>query len=157
MSEVETVQAAVDEARAEEMASTETNLETGMPWPLLTLMAALLTSVAFTVGLIAIYHFWLARPSAGFAVVDIASVVRVKEAEFTALLSRPEVSDKERMAAYQLVSRMGPEIERAVGELQKECACTIIVKSAVIAGVAEDLTPRLKEMLGMTARTEERS
>jgi len=153
MSEVETVQAAVDEARAEEMASTETNLETGMPWPLLTLMAALIISV----GLIAIYHFWLARPSAGFAVVDIASVVRVKEAEFTALLSRPEVSDKERMAAYQLVSRIGPEIERAVGELQKECACTIIVKSAVIAGAAEDLTPRLKEMLGMTARTEERS
>lgn len=153
MSEVETVQAAVDEARAEEMASTETNLETGMPWPLLTLMAALIISV----GLIAIYHFWLARPSAGIAVVDIASVVRVKEAEFTALLSRPEVSDKERMAAYQLVSRMGPEIERAVGELQKECACTIIVKSAVIAGAAEDLTPRLKEMLGMTARTEERS
>lgn len=153
MSEVETVQAAVDEARAEEMASTETNLETGMPWPLLTLMAALIISV----GLIAIYHFWLARPSAGFAVVDIASVVKVKEAEFTALLSRPEVSDKERMAAYQMVSRMGPEIERAVGELQKECACTIIVKSAVIAGAAEDLTPRLKEMLGMTARPEERS
>ena len=152
MSEVETVQAAVDEARAEEMASTETNLETGMPWPLLTLMAALIISV----GLIAIYHFWLARPSAGIAVVDIASVVRVKEAEFTALLSRPEVSDKERMAAYQLVSRIGPEIERAVGELQKECACTIIVKSAVIAGAAEDLTPRLKEKLGIAVATEGR-
>lgn len=156
MSEEKTLQSAADEARVGEMASAEPNLETNMPWPLLTLMAALLTSVALTVGLIAIYHFWLARPSAGFAVVDIASVVRVKEAEFTALLSRPEVSDKERMAAYQLVSRMGPEIERAVGELQKECACTIIVKSAVIAGAAEDLTPRLKEKLGIAVATEGR-
>ena len=152
MSEVETVQAAVDGARMEEMASNGADRGMGELGPVLILMAATLVSAA----LISVYHFWLAKPAARFAVVDIASVVKVKEAEFTALLLRPEVSDKERMAAYQLVSRIGPEIEHAVGELQKECACTIIVKSAVIAGAAEDMTPRLKGKLGMAVATEGR-
>jgi hypothetical protein len=113
------------------------------------LMALLVTTVT-----LAAYHFWLAKPTAGFAVVDLASVVKIKETEFTSLLSRPNVSDEDRKAAYLMVSRIGPAIERAVDRLQKECGCTIVVKSAVIAGPAEDLTPRLKAMLGMSTGTE---
>ena len=113
------------------------------------LMALLVTTVT-----LAAYHFWLAKPTAGFAVVDLASVVKIKETEFTTLLSRPNVSDEDREAAYLMVSRIGPAIERAVDRLQKECGCTIVVKSAVIAGPAEDLTPRLKAMLGMSPGTE---
>lgn len=107
-------------------------------------VSLLITSLA-----LAGYHFWLAKPEVGFAVVDIGGVVKIKEAEFTRLLSRPNVSDDDRRAAYQLVSRIGPDIEKAVEALQKECGCTIVVKSAVIAGPAEDLTPRLKVLLGM--------
>ena len=113
------------------------------------LMALLVTTVT-----LAAYHFWLAKPTAGFAVVDLASVVKIKETEFTTLLSRPNVSDEDREAAYLMVSRIGPAIERAVDRLQKECGCTIVVKSAVIAGPAKDLTPRLKAMLGMSPGTE---
>lgn len=113
------------------------------------LMALLVVTVT-----LAAYHFWLAKPTAGFAVVDLASVVKIKETEFTTLLSRPNVSDEDREAAYLMVSRIGPAIERAVDRLQKECGCTIVVKSAVIAGPAEDLTPRLKAMLGMSTGTE---
>ena len=113
------------------------------------LMALLVSTVT-----LAAYHFWLAKPTAGFAVVDLASVVKIKETEFTTLLSRPNVSDEDRKAAYLMVSRIGPAIERAVDRLQKECGCTIVVKSAVIAGPAEDLTPHLKAMLGMSTGTE---
>ena len=113
------------------------------------LMALLVTTVT-----LAAYHFWLAKPTAGFAVVDLASVVKIKETEFTTLLSRPNVSDEDRKAAYLMVSRIGPAIEHAVDRLQKDCGCTIVVKSAVIAGPAEDLTPRLKAMLGMSPGTE---
>lgn len=113
------------------------------------LMALLVTTVT-----LAAYHLWLAKPTAGFAVVDLASVVKIKETEFTTLLSRPNVSDEDRKAAYLIVRRIGPAIERAVDRLQKECRCTIVVKSAVIAGPAEDLTPRLKAMLGMSTGTE---
>jgi hypothetical protein len=113
------------------------------------LMALLVSTVT-----LAAYHFWLAKPTAGLAVVDLASVVKIKETEFTTLLSRPNVSDEDRKAAYLMVSRIGPAIEHAVDRLQKDCGCTIVVKSAVIAGPAEDLTPRLKAMLGMSPDTE---
>ncbi|MDZ7585827.1 MAG: hypothetical protein U0938_13510 [Thiobacillus sp.] len=113
------------------------------------LMALLVSTVT-----LAAYHFWLAKPTAGFAVVDLASVVRIKETEFTTLLSRPNVSDEDRKSAYLMVSRIGPSIEHAVDRLQKDCGCTIVVKSAVIAGPAEDLTPHLKAMLGMSPGTE---
>lgn len=115
---------------------------------------SLLMALLVTTGTLAAYHFWLAKPTAGFAVVDLASVVKIKETEFTTLLSRPNVSDEDRKAAYLMVSRIGPSIESAVDRLQKECGCTIVVKSAVIAGPAEDLTPRLKAMLGMSTGTE---
>lgn len=113
------------------------------------LMALLVSTVT-----LAAYHFWLAKPTAGFAVVDLASVVKIKETEFTTLLSRPNVSDEDRKAAYLMVNRIGPAIEHAVDRLQKDCGCTIVVKSAVITGPAEDLTPRLKAMLGMSPGTE---
>ena len=113
------------------------------------LMALLVSTVT-----LAAYHFWLAKPTAGLAVVDLASVVRIKETEFTTLLSRPNVSDEDRKSAYLMVSRIGPSIEHAVDRLQKDCGCTIVVKSAVIAGPAEDLTPHLKAMLGMSPGTE---
>jgi hypothetical protein len=139
---------------SDEIAKTEDRLSaTGLEGGWFTLVLAIL----FSIVLIALYHFWLAKPAAGFAVVDINSVVKIKEAEFTALLSRPGVGDRDRIAAYQLVSQMGPQIDRAVGELQKDCACTILVKSAVIAGPAEDLTAQLKEKLGMAKTTEGKS
>lgn len=139
---------------SDEIAKTEDRLSaTGLEVGWFTLVLAIL----FSIVLIALYHFWLAKPAAGFAVVDINSVVKIKEAEFTALLSRPGVGDRDRIAAYQLVSQMGPQIDRAVGELQKDCACTILVKSAVIAGPAEDLTAQLKEKLGMAKTTEGKS
>jgi hypothetical protein len=38
------------------------------------LMGFLVTTVT-----LAAYHFWLAKPTAGFAVVDLASVVKIKK------------------------------------------------------------------------------
>ncbi|ODU89467.1 MAG: hypothetical protein BGO61_03375 [Thiobacillus sp. 65-69] len=95
---------------------------------------------------------WHARvPS--FSTVDIADVVKEKEAQFTALLSKPSVSDADRQAAYLLVQKLGPEIEQAVARIQRECSCTLLVKSAVVAGASSDLTPRLRELLGMQGGT----
>lgn len=94
------------------------------------------------------YHHVFTKTDTGFAVVDIAAIVKAREAQFTALLSRPNVGDAERMQAYHLVSKIGPEIEGAINELQQECGCVILVKSAVIAG-APDRTGRLMDKLGI--------
>lgn len=99
--------------------------------------------------MLAVYHFAFAPKEAAFAVVDLAAAVKVREAEFAQLLSGPNVGDRERQQAFHLVQNIGPEIEKAIQRLQKECECVIVVKSAVVAGPATDLTPRLLAHLGI--------
>lgn len=104
------------------------------------------------VALLSVYHFKMVKPQlSSFATVDISAPVRHREAQFTALLSGKEVSDRDRETAYRLVQSIGPEIEKAVATLQAECRCTILVKSAVVAGSGLDLTPRLLELMGIKA------
>jgi len=118
----------------------------------LAVSALVLSVVALMAGSVLAWMAWHARvPS--FSTVDIADVVKEKEAQFTALLSKPSVSDADRQAAYLLVQKLGPEIEQAVARIQRECSCTLLVKSAVVAGASSDLTPRLRELLGMQGGT----
>ena len=78
------------------------------------------------------------------------AVVKIKEQQFTELLSRSNTTDADRQAAYSLVNSIGPDIERALDIVQKKCGCTLVVKNAVLAGSANDYTDVLKEQLGMT-------
>ena len=110
-------------------------------------MLAFLLSVAISVAIVMYYHHRYAA-SGSYATVDIGSIVKERETQFAALLSKPDVRDQDRQAAFRLVQKLGPEIERGVGVLQEECKCTILVKSAVIAGPAIDLTSRLREIMG---------
>lgn len=95
-----------------------------------------------------IYHHYFAKSSA-VATVDISAIVKVREQQFTALVSRANATDADRQAAYAMVSNIGPEIEQAIARIQKECACTLLVKSAVLAGNTQDYTNVIKEQLGM--------
>lgn len=106
--------------------------------------------LSMLVGAFFVYHFSFVRPGmTGYATVDISAAVRHREAQFTALLTSKTVNDRDREAAYRLVQGIGPEIEKAVATLQTECNCTILVKSAVVAGPALDLTPRLLQLMGI--------
>lgn len=118
--------------------------EAGWQWQ--PALLALLLSVAITVAIVMLYHHRYAA-SGSYATVDIGAIVKERETQFAALLSKPDVRDQDRQAAFRLVQKLGPEIERSVGVLQQECKCTILVKSAVIAGPAIDLTARLREIM----------
>lgn len=98
---------------------------------------------------LAAYHM-LFRSSGSLATVDLAEIVKIREIQFTNLVNRPNATDKERVEAWNLVNRIGPEIEQALEALQQDCECTLVVKSAVVAGPHEDMTEALKERLGMT-------
>ena len=101
------------------------------------LMALLVSTVT-----LAAYHFWLAKPTAGFAVVDLASIVKIKETEFTTLLSRPNVSDEDRKAAYLMVSRIGrPVADPACVDVAVARAGALTARdhAAVAAVVATEL------------------
>jgi hypothetical protein len=118
--------------------------EAGWQWQ--PALLAFLLSVALTVAIVMLYHHRYAA-SGSYATVDIGSIVKERETQFAALLSKPDVRDQDRQAAFRLVQQLGPEIERSVDVLQQECKCTILVKSAVIAGPANDLTARLHEIM----------
>lgn len=98
---------------------------------------------------VAAYHI-IFRQTQFIGTVDIAGIVKIKEEQFTAMLSRSDTTDEDRQAAYSLVRNIGPDIEKGLDVVQKKCGCTLIVKNAVLAGSANDYTDMLKTELGMT-------
>lgn len=103
----------------------------------------LATALAFTVGagLLAAYHFLLPPPAPRFGRVDLASVVAESQRGFADRVARGETQ-----AALDEAARAGRGLNRAVQRLARECGCVILVADAVVAG-AEDLTPRLRELV----------
>ncbi len=108
----------------------------GIGWGLATALA-----FAVSAGLLAAYHFLLPPPSPRFGRVDLASVVAETQRGFA-----DRVAKGETQAALDEATRAGQGLNRAVQRLARECACVILVADAVVAG-AEDLTPRLRELV----------
>lgn len=121
----------------------------------------ILTIVAISTVLIGIalagYHRIFVLPSKQrVAVLDVAEVVNLKELQLTVQTSKPGITDAERRDAYESIKTFAQDIEAGVAQLQEECGCLVFVKTAVVkAPTAEDLTPRLKEMLGLDKITKE--
>lgn len=103
----------------------------------------LAATLAFSIGatLIAGYHFLLPPPAPRFGRVDLASVVAETQRGFAERVAR-----RETQAALDEAARAGLGLSRAVQRLARECGCVILVADAVVAG-AEDLTPRLRELV----------
>ncbi len=106
----------------------------------------LAATLSFTVSatLIAGYHFLLPPPTPRFGRVDLASVVAETQRGFV-----DRVAKGETQAALDEAARAGQSLNRAVQRLARECGCVILVADAVVAG-AEDMTPRLRELLHAT-------
>ncbi len=108
-----------------------------------------LTVVAVTaIGLLLYDRFGAPRPTE-FATVSLQSVLEIKEAQFTELLMSPALSDTERTSAMKVVEELGPQLERAIDELRRECRCVLLVREAVIGRGERDLTPALLAKLGV--------
>ena len=103
----------------------------------------LAATLSFTISaaLIAGYHFLLPPPAPRFGRVDLANVVAETQRGFA-----DRVAKGETQAALDEATRAGLGLNRAVQRLARECACVILVADAVVAG-AEDLTPRLRELV----------
>lgn len=98
-----------------------------------------------------IYHFTIAEKNAQrIALLDINEVVSTKQLAITELSLRKGVTDRDREDLYDQITSFSKEIEKAVEDIQAECGCTLLVRSAVVkAANGEDLTPVLKAKLGL--------
>lgn len=100
---------------------------------------------------ISIYHFAVVeRTAQRFALLDISEVIGIKQLVIADMATRPGMTDKDREQIYDSVASFAKDMEAAVAQLQLECACTLLVRSAVVkTTAAEDLTPLLKARLGL--------
>lgn len=108
-----------------------------------TLLIVLVTLIA--------YHFFVVAPNKQrFGVVDIAEVLNLKELQVTLAATQAEPGENKGAAAFEEIARFAKDIEVALAEIQQECGCSLFVKAAVVKpAAAEDLTPQLKQRLGM--------
>ncbi len=109
-------------------------------WPLVWSISAAL-AFAISAALLAAYHFLLPPPAAKFGRVDLSGVIAEQQRGFAELVSKGEAE-----RAYDHAARTGKGLSQAVSALARECGCVILVSDAVVAG-AEDLTPRLREIV----------
>jgi hypothetical protein len=121
-------------------------LSTPMPLWMVIASAALVSILVTILGQIAYAHY--GPKAVRIATVDINEVMQIKEVQLTVMASKPGVTDKEREAAYDEITKFGSSFEGAIGELQRDCDCLILVRAAVVKG-AEDMTGALKLKLGM--------
>ena len=104
-----------------------------------------LATIAAAIGA---YDHWRATPTQRIAVVNLAEVYRQKETEFSSMLTR-STSAEEREQAMQLASRFAKRLPEALEDLPRECACLVLLSSAVVAPSTgtPDLTVRLKAVM----------
>lgn len=106
-------------------------------------------SLALAVVVSLAWHWLDKKHHPRIAAVDIAAIMKIKETQFTEMLSKPGVTDDDRRKSYDLIQRFGADLGVAVKELPQKCGCIVVNKAAIVVGEVEDLTPALKASLGM--------
>ena len=114
-----------------------------------TALVSALTSALVCGSMLGAYHWMQKKTQIG--VVDVASILETSELMFTEMLTKPDVSDKDRANAYDLVKQTGPKVQAAIAQIQSECNCVLLTKAAVVAGNTSDFTSQAKAILGLDA------
>lgn len=102
--------------------------------------------------MIAGYALWLAPShTPRFAVLDVAELYRLKEAQVAAQLVKPGASDTERTVVLKNVHGFGADVTRLIQAQTQECGCLILARGALVGPDTRlpDLTPELRRRLGL--------
>lgn len=103
---------------------------------------------------LALLTCWHTTRQVRIGTVDLGAIVRAEESKFNAAATRP-MTPNERQAlvdrARQAGERFARELPRAIAEVQQECECTLIDRSAVLQARPEvlDWTSQLRAKLGL--------
>src|SRR5438128_12098608 len=100
---------------------------------------------------IAAYHHYVRSPADRIGVIDVTEVYRLKEKEFTELVTKArasEIDEHKAMAGAETFARALPQ---ALEELPQECGCLVLLRNAIAANTPAmiDLTPALKRKVGL--------
>ena len=101
-------------------------------------------------GALLAYDRFVVRPARLIGVVDVGEVYRLKEAEFTQIVTKSG-SDDERQKGLLMARQFAQRLPVALEELPRDCGCLVVIRSAV-AGLpphATDLTALLKRKVDL--------
>ncbi len=113
------------------------------------LVQGLVTVVVVALGLL-VYAHWIARPALRIGVVDLNTVYREKEAEFTRRITEAR-TDADRDQALQAAREFARRLPQALESLPQECQCLVLLRTATVAPApaTPDLTPQLRRKVGL--------
>jgi hypothetical protein len=114
------------------------------------LLNALISIVIVACGLTA-YDGMVAKPGRQIGVVDVAEVFRLKERQFTELITKAGKTDAERAAVASMAGEFAKAFPQALNEATEECNCLVFVRSAIVSDRqrAIDLTAVVKRKVGL--------
>jgi len=117
-----------------------------------TALIVTVVNVLVAAGMIAAYALWMAPTrTPRLAVIDVAELYRLKEAQVTARLTKPDSSTEERADTLRQVGSFATELNRLVQALPRQCDCLVLVRGAVVGSPGDvlDLTSDLRRQLGL--------
>lgn len=96
------------------------------------------------------YDRMTVRPGQTVGVVDVGEVYRLKEAEFTQMITKG-ASEEQRQKALVLAHQFAQQLPIALEELPRDCHCLVIIRSSVAGSPPHsvDLTPLLKHKVDL--------
>jgi hypothetical protein len=112
------------------------------------LLLQVLVALLIVVAALTAYDRLVIRPAQLVGVVDVGEVYRQKEAEFTLILTKAG-SDGDRDKAMLMARAFAQRLPLALEELPRDCACLVMLKSAVAGPTPRtlDLTAHLRRKL----------
>lgn len=113
--------------------------------PIAQILVSAVLSVLIVAAGLALYDHTVIRPALVIGMVDVAEVYRAKETEFTQLLTRTTL-EEDRQKALLMARAFAQRLPVALEELPRDCACLVVLKSAVAGPTPHtlDLTPLLR-------------
>lgn len=97
------------------------------------------------------YHRFVLPGTTRFGVVDVGEVYRLKEKQLLEMVTKPLVSDADKLLALAAAQEFAKVFPLALEQLPLECQCLVLVRSAIAAQTPHtvDLTPLLKKKIGL--------
>lgn len=114
-------------------------------------MWVVLANTVMTLGTVAAYDQMTIDRQPRLAVVDLASVYREKEEQFSRLVANAKATEADRKQAVEDAQAFAKALPAALAAIGQECGCVVLLGNAVAFRTAQvqDLTPLLRAKVGI--------
>jgi len=114
------------------------------------MMLILLIVISLNIFSLAIFNYWTStKPQIKFAIIDLAGLINSNREKWQEELIKNKSGEETQKIILDRIQKFGQKADGAVIKLQKQCACTLLIKQAVVASAVQvpDLTFVLERII----------